>query len=555
MANVLTNNSNNILTSARSGAIICNTPKSIVPVALISNTSDLINTFGDPFIQPDKYADLIIAYRLINSGISLYISSLDDMKHNNNDGFKVSYNGYTEFIFRSAQKDSNNNVKFYDSVGYKLKSDIKFCQPIIHTRKSYNSLYVYVTLYLLDNSIETLKSFKSVSIYRTITILLDITRDSDGNLPIDDQYLIDQLSTYGLELQVINADPYKSTSLLDELIAHSNPSINVIYNTSKNELYYNGINKDDENDWIVSQEYRYNLHYNNYKYNINDILTIVDIYKKAIENYSSVTSMPFLLCIGKLYKSINSDYIANLDPDLYIYIHTLLMYYFGEDNDTYLLMNMPDVSISTALDLLNGNYGTDAVPSQYNADLYYGYVSELITSSLFNNDAVSVSYPVSLLSFYNLLVNNTQYLSNNVANLNIPNSSIKSIISESSANQLASLRCNSLVLFDTGYPSIYGNRSLSLLPNLRYSHIARNVIFLRRTIKEYLETKKFIINTLFSIDACISYISNKILNEYVNTVISNYDISYSISNKTVNIQITLYFLPATINNFTLNFNI
>jgi hypothetical protein len=185
------------------------------------------------------------------------------------------------------------------------------------------------------------------------------------------------------------------------------------------------------------------------------------------------------------------------------------------------------------------------LPERYNCDLYFGVAIDYIENNLIVSSLSKVNYTAALLSFYNMIDDPQAYISNSVSDLNISNASIKSSITESLANQLANLRCNSLVLFDTGSPSIYGDRTLSLLPNLRYSHIARNFIRLRKIIRDYLETKKFCLNTPFSIDTYVNYISHTILDSYESSgILSNYNVTYSTAGTSVYINVTLTFNPS-----------
>jgi hypothetical protein len=148
-----------------------------------------------------------------------------------------------------------------------------------------------------------------------------------------------------------------------------------------------------------------------------------------------------------------------------------------------------------------------------------------------------------------------QYLTNPVVDLNISNLHVRSSIPESSALKLEQERCNSMVLFDIGSPSLYGNRSLSNLPNLRRSHISRNFVFIRRLIRDYLETQKFTISNLFNLTAITNYITGSILDTFVSDgILNNYTLDYNSFDRTVNINITLTF-AGYIKSLELNFRI
>lgn len=154
-----------------------------------------------------------------------------------------------------------------------------------------------------------------------------------------------------------------------------------------------------------------------------------------------------------------------------------------------------------------------------------------------------------------MIINQTLYSANSIENFNISNDFVKSIISESSADKLANIRCNSIVTFETGLPTTYGNRSLSTLPNLRYSNISRSFVYIRRLIREYLETRKFTINTVYNAQNCVNYIQHYLLQQYVDLgILSAYSTSHSIKDKTVFIKINLVFVRA-IESISLNFTI
>ena len=529
------------------GAVICRTPKTLnneeVDGTLIDNRCALVRTvdqmleyFGDPFINPSEYYDLLVAYDLIRRNIPVYISSVYEMK-DNSDGFDISYNGYTEFMFR----DRNG----YDTVGYKLKSDIKFCQPIIQTSFSSNRLTVKVLLYLMNRALiqdkYELSTFDTSQLYNILSFTFDANK-------IKDQNIIDTLKLNGLELQVVNSST--ETSLLDEFTRFK--ELKISFETDKSlfpsdaDLYNDGK--------IIREEYWYHVHSNDYSYNFSDGATILREYTSAIEALSLKSPEPHMLCLSKIFQSsekrdeednITMAVMNEAEPDTYSAIQNLLLYYFTEDSNTYLFISTPDVHFSTVVDILSGanKYNESYIlPEQYNCDVHFGFAGDFINSSLYYNNPTRVFYPASLLSFYNLMLNSTAYMTNSVKGLNISNGCMKLTISEPMAKKLADLRCNSVVLFDIGAPSIYGDRSLSLLPNLRYSHISRNFIRIRRLIREYLATKLFMLNTVFNVRSCINYITTDILDIYKQAgVLSNYSINYSTELKTVKINVTLTF--------------
>ena len=263
---------------------------------------------------------------------------------------------------------------------------------------------------------------------------------------------------------------------------------------------------------------------------------------------------PHWVCIGQILKPIthiddNGNIIRieinDLEPESYLAVYYCLLEAYPEDCNTYLFISMPDITVDTSLRLLaaEGEF-TEAyqLPDQYNCDLFFGYVTDYIESTLYSKAPERVAYSTAVISLYNLMLNKKNYLTNSLDGLNISNGSMKLILPEASAYKLLSLRCNTSEIFDIGSPSIYGDRSLSSSPNLQYSHISRNFVRLRRTIKEYLATRKFTLNTLFNAQSAVNYIRTDILDSFVDAgILTKYDISYTLERQTVKIHIKLLF--------------
>lgn len=562
---------NRVIYDANIGAVICNTPKTLNDeyidgalvdrrCMLIDNADDFIKYFGDPYINPAEYTDAMMALSLVNRNVRMYVSSVYEMQ-DNDDGFDIPYNGYTEFYFLDKNK--------YETVGYKLKSDIKFCQPIIQCDLDVNKLTIYVPLFLLDKTTtiteSTKNTFDTTSLYTVVTVDFDTNTAKDVDI-------VNALKEYGLDLKIINTSG--ESDFIDQL-----KSIKRLRVVSDQRKFI------DEHG-RTELDYRYDLHQDGYVYNFSDIDHVVDCYLDAITRLRNAPIEPQYVCLSKLYRStvvindgddkfIARQSLGDLDPFNYAAIHSLLLNVFDpdgksivsngttlnkadEESNTYLFISVPDIQASSAYKWLSctdeySNMVT--VEDQYNCDLYYGFVSELVQSSTYYPHFYNALIPASTLSMYNLLLNGPAYMNNSVGGLNLASNSVKTIISESTAKKFSDNRCNSVVTFDIGVPSIYGNRSLSTLPRLRYSHISRNYVFIRRLIKNYLETKKFELNTVFSADICINYIRVKILDQFkMEGILSNYDIDYTLSDRTVNIRISLYFVQM-LGSFNLNFTI
>ena len=187
--------------------------------------------------------------------------------------------------------------------------------------------------------------------------------------------------------------------------------------------------------------------------------------------------------------------------------------------------------------------------------MYFGYVSDYVISALRHKHQIKAYYSAATLTLYSLLIRKKQYLTNSLHGLNVSNTSVKNSITERLARDLTDLRCNSIVLFDSGSPSIYGNRSLATTENLRFSHISRTFIYIRRLVREYLETQKFIINTLYNVTSAINYIRHEILDQFtLDSSLSSYNINYYTEYKTVYITIDLLFYGFS-DSITLDFSI
>jgi hypothetical protein len=545
---VITNNTST--NSYNIGAVVCHTPKTLYydnddkvvdhRREFITSVSDLVKYFGDPFISPSDYSDLILIYDLVRRGNSLYISSVKDMTEHD-DGFLIKYNGYTDFKFY----DSNNDIL----VGYRLKSNIKFCQPFIRSTYSNGILSVYVDLYRMDraliNDATQLAKLNSGGLYTTYYY------EFENGADINDLTLVNALWKDGLELKIVNLIGGEECSLVEVLRTY--PALNVHFDSFNNVDTNPEFNPLLVEYYSADEHYKYTANGQDYSYNLESINDIDKSYIDAVKLLLDLQVEPTLLYITKLCKSVNlldsnsnvvRSVLTDLDYDSAMAIYSFALDLFNEESNTYLYINMPNVTGYTAKLLL---YSDEyfRLPERYNCDLYFGVAIDYIENNLIVSSLSKVNYTAALLSFYNMIDDPQAYISNSVSDLNISNASIKSSITESLANQLANLRCNSLVLFDTGSPSIYGDRTLSLLPNLRYSHIARNFIRLRKIIRDYLETKKFCLNTPFSIDTYVNYISHTILDSYESSgILSNYNVTYSTAGTSVYINVTLTFNPS-----------
>lgn len=554
------------------GAIVCHTPKSLFisedgtyhtaqTCKLIDSLDDLDKYFGDPLLDPTIYSDLIIAKDLIQKGITLYISSVYEMK-NKNDGFKkILYNGYTEFYFKENG---------FDVVGYKLKSDLKFCQPIISSMNfsnENNQLHLYVQLYRLDRGmvkkLYTINKPDDTLLYKTLHFTFDTNT-------VTDKDIIDDFDKNGLEMQIVYSCG-NDKALVEQLKKHANHGLKILLSSLEN----------NDKDFTVHNEfYHYDIHSSDYEYDIGgeDDDNRADVaYIEAIDALSSMLREPIMLCMGRMFHSIDiydtdspniliSSKLEHLDPVSQFGVYSVLLSRFPEECNTYLFINMPDISVSSALDLLNqrGKFSATPVSNEgeairlqenYNCDIFFGYATDIVNASLSVESPRKVFYSAALLSFYNLIMSNDAYMTNNFVDLNISNRCVKIVVPESSAKSLQESRCNSMVLFDIGRPSVYGDRSLSMLHNLRYSHISRNFVMIRRLIHNYLETKKFVINHSANIDSCICYIKFNILDEFrSHGVLSNYSVSYYSEGKSVFIKITLIF-PYVAESIDLDFTI
>lgn len=561
-----------VANSVSIGAIACHTPKSIAiskdnvtlytgqTCRLIDNLDDLDKYFGDPYVDPTTYSDLIIAKEIIQKGVPLYISSVDDIRYNVDSFQKILYNGYTEFYFKEGD---------FDTVGYRLKSDIKFCQPIISSiefSNEYNQLHLYVQLYHLDRGMTkkfyTLNKPDASFLYKTVHFVFD-------NNTVTDDLIIEDFDSNGLELQIVFSGGDEK-ALVNQFNRFRDTGLKVLLTSLEG----------NNSDYTVhSKYYHYDIHSSDYIYDLTDDEenNKADAsYIKSVNALSSMIIEPTLLCIGRMFHSVNyydedfdnvllSSKLLPLDPESQLGVYTILLGLFPEECNTYVLINMPDLSVSSAVDLLNqqgkfssntsGNVDVIRLPEQYNCDLFFGYATDIINTSFVVESPRKVFYSAAVLSFYSLLISNDAYLTNNFIGLNISNNCIKLILSESSAESLKKSRCNSMVLFDTGSPSVYGDRTLSNSANLKYSHISRNFIAIRRIIHNYLETRKFILNTEFNIDACICYIKFNILDEFRSQgVLTEYKVNYYSEGQTVFINIVLLF-PSIAESISLDFTI
>lgn len=583
------------------GAIVCHTPKILFSKTdhedysnwcrLINNRTDLVKYFGDPFINPKEYSDLILAYDLVSKGIPVFISSIYDMKTNNDDFF-IPYNGYTEFMFLDKSR--------YDTIGYKLKSDIKFCQPIIQSSfDGVDTLELWVHRYILDRSRE-LSFLDSISFNRSRwydAVYYKIKLSYNDNIILNvDKDIIDLLERDGFELKVMNG-AYDEQALIKKFISYKKINVSLESFVNDYELAIRKNNKNPDQHFvnpylagvadrkIEQNDYWYRINSDDYDYclqmkvdenhytHLND--EAIAYHEIAITNLSAMFPKPHIISLGELYKSetktsdsqivdssgskieyISSSITDSLSYNDCIHIYSRLLSAFDSECDTYLFINAPDVTASTMrANLLNEDLNSFDLYDQYNCDMYFGYISDYVMSALMYHQQTKVYYSAASLVLYSLLVRKSQYLTNSLHGLNISNTSIKNSVTERLARDLTELRCNSAVLFDIGAPSIYGNRSLATTANLRFSHISRTFVYLRRVIREYLETQKFIINTLYNVTSVINYVRHEILDRFtLDSSLSSYNIEYYTEDKTVYITIDLLFYGFS-DSITLDFSI
>lgn len=622
------------------GAIVCHTPKASynenTHCELVRSLEQLEASFGDPYIDPTMYSDLIMVRNLVRNGIPVYVSSVKDTL-DHNDGFTIcSYNGYTEFLFTQDESDTSFDVK------YRLKSNIKFCQPLIskiEISHTYHRLHLYVSLFYLDIGLkktqENVHNLDRSRLYKVIHFVFNLG-DSNSNDPNyngnTDDDIINDFRLNGLELQIETSQDQERgiISFIDYLrglnikreeseeSSESEESDNDGNNSSDDTLYFDyaidvlleSSKESPSGEYDVEcTQYNYNINTLDYKYdfdsfddtcycqfynynedykydpptdirNLNTDRFDIDAshhsakccYYRAINILRELRPEPLMLCLGRTFKISYTDKydtstgnfieedcsISELDPSRQVIIFNFLMDRINEDSNTYLFINAPDLSVTSTLNLINQERefsGAASISEHFNCDLFFGYATDFISSSLQSNISRKAYYSAALLSFVNLMLDNSAYLTNNFINLNIANRCVKLVISERSASKLMNAHCNSMVLFDIGSPSAYGDRSLSRSPNLQYSHISRNFVLIRRIINLYLETQKFIINTIYNIDTCISYVRHNVLDTFLTLgVIKDYYVDYRIADNVVYIRVMLIFnsiAEAIILNFTI----
>ena len=488
----------------------------------------------------------------------------------------------------------------YDTVGYKLKSNIKFCQPIIQfSFDGIDTLELWVHRYILDRSRE-LSFLDSISLnssrwYDAVYYRVKLSYDDNTLLNVDKD-IIDLLEQDGFELKVINGT-YDTQALIKKLISYKKITISLESFVNDYELAIRKNNKEQDQRFvdpylagitsrkIEQNDYWYRINSDDYDYclqmkvdgdkdsHLND--EAIAYHEIAINNISEMFPKPHVISLGELYKSetkinesqivdstgaaikyISSSVISSLPYNDSVHIYSRLLSAFDSECDTYLFINAPDVTASAIrTNLLNEDLDSFDLHDQYNCDMYYGYISDYVTNALGYSQQTKIYYSAASLVLYSLLIRKKQYLTNSLHGLNISNTSIKNSINERLARGLADLRCNSVVLFDSGAPSVYGNRSLATSASLRYSHISRTFVYLRRIIREYLETQKFILNTLYNVTSVINYVRNEILDPFtLDSSLSNYNIEYYAEDKTVYITIDLLFYGFS-DSITLDFSI
>lgn len=534
------------------GAFICHTPKTLNDTyedgvlvdnrcTLVSSRDELIEYFGDPNISPSSYPELMLSERLVSSGTPVYISSVYDMQ-DHDDEFKIKYNGYTEISFKQY-----NENDYINAITLKLKSEIKFCQPLIYTSYSDNTLVITVLQYILDRDVLHI-NYNRNQLYPNMLYRQD--EFTFNTLSDTDQSIINALSSLGIELKIEYTIGYHN--LITLLKSYSS---------------FIPVFKDNYD----SDSYSLNLHDSDYTYFLDGDQSYL-AYSDALSRLNNVELLPHNICLPKLYKTVDQKSSSGSEilykklkeqsPEYYSLIYSNLLDSFNKDSSTYLFINAPDVSVSTTLrwlKKLDEFSGVVELPSANNCDLYFGYISEYVSSNLKNPVIHRVSYSAALLVMYGLLINQSAidsiYRPLGISNLGIAYKDPKLVTNEVVAKSLLECKCNSIVNFDSNTSWIYGNRSLSDHSALQHSHISRFTTYIRRVISEYLELNKFSLNTIANADAISTYIDASILSQFRDSGILNaYQTKYTKSNKSLFFKITLNFYNI-FESIQLNFNI
>lgn len=538
----------------RLSAFICHTPKTFVTdtdrnCQIVTSESQLFEEFGNPYICPKKYTDLILAHKMIVQGLPVCISSVNDVKCYD-DGFLTSYNGYTELIIKSK----NSSDEFYNFARLKMKSEVKFCQPYFYCDTDGNTLNIHLQTYLLDRSLLP-HNYVQNTLYRST--LVDQVDLSFNTLSSTDQSIINAFSNYGIELKIEYLTTNKNVMYILKSYKEFTPT--------PKELSPEGMDPTYSLD-----PYAIDLHDQLYAYDFDNI-TALHTYTEAADKLVALQTPPYFITVCKAMQSFErysadnkllyTD-ITNAPPENCWYIYTELIKSVPASSGIYLFINMPDTSVHTALSLLrqeNDYTAVDELPESHNCDLFFGYIPSRVKCSLLSGIYQTIYYTAASLIMYNLITNADSiyqtYKPLGMSELGLSYQSPKSYINDSTANQLVNNRCNSVVTFDLGKTWIFGNRSLSNNQYLQHSHIARSVVYIRRIISEYLETVKFNINNALNVQSYINYINSIIIQPFIDGgLLRRSASSFEIDGKSVTITVPLNF-NNVVNSINLNFSI
>lgn len=509
------------LMSAYVAGICCLTPKCTLSSrkSFLYTSQNLYSTFGDPYIDPEKYTDLILAKKLLDAGITVCLVSIED-----------GSNGSTEF--------DNTSTRGNDSlIKWELSSNIRFCIPVM-TAKLINSklLNVNVSLYYKSVNLDyTTRELSSSSLYAS----LDYSMYEEST----DEDLVALMLKDGLTLSID-----KNCNLLDALRDFCSKGVSYISFADYKRIQFA--------EAVYSD---FNLNLNKYKHTLGASTEIesegLNAYKQAFDKLHESSKFIDFVADGSLKESYrvssNDDIISyslrEMNPSDIRSLHNYIQSLFNEDSHTYVLLNTPDLCVgSTELWLQSlGMYSKiEDLTYHFNNELFYGYLYSYETNSLLYTGKVSVKFTTSMLVLYNILLSsndsNVLYTQGMLSEISVPYIKPYNSISESYANKLLTYQVNSLVYFDRNEAWVFGDSSLSKLSSLKEAHNARLLTHISKLISNYIDTVKFIINTDRNLKSVKNYIDYNILQAYLNSGwISEYNTSITTDPNSRNIIVTV----------------
>ena len=549
---------------------------------LIRDTDSLINTFGDPRIDPEKYIDLYSIMQTVGNGATCYVAKVPT---GTTGTYELGYvkNVETEAEVTKTVKVASNELKF---VGYSSLTDSLTIKSTFSQAKPYSIKAYYLTVSLLLNY--DAADPTTATTLATARIKLENTTTNKDLM----NSLNSSLGTY-IHFELSDPDHSNAAGVNDD---RDNSIVWTLLEEKAPRDKTTGIRADvktavelDDAAEIVAPKFEVTIQnytdtlaqYKEKKYIgclMADLVAPVSHTAKT-KGYDPETPDPEKIKVSfgvptpeerrTLHYHLKQIACERKDATVILSVPFRDNDNGNEDDvtryDGTTILTMDEVcdwvsSQGKYVDLWN--YGetntTDYSIQSFYLEMYYSWLRQQCTW-IENGTAKSKLVEVAPA---NLVINNilTSYRERGIyfpvagdqyGTLPDTVTVLKNPKTKLERDQLVQYRINPI--WDTGTRGvqIFGNETLNAgYTDLNAAHIARTLVYIRSTIDEYTETLKFSINSLILWDSWKNYVTNFILEplksvnalaEYRVAMGTDTTSAEEIANRTINGEIELRF--------------